>query len=100
MNIIAIFGAAFLLNLYLVILIIQDLDAKQKNSTCHSWEEDRYFHLMMKGLGMTWYEAAEEYYKIENFHHLLRINENIEKSLQKQHNLWQQTSSKLVKVED
>ena len=84
MNIIVIFAVAFLLDLYIIWLVIEDFDRKLKNATSHNLEKDKYFYLMIEGLGMSYHDAQEEYSKIEDYSHLLRINAEMKRFLKKE----------------
>ena len=84
MNIIAIFAIAFLLDLYIIWLVIEDFDKKLKNATCHHWERDKYFDLMVEGLGMSYHDAKEEYDKLEDYNHLLRVNSEMKRFVKKE----------------
>jgi hypothetical protein len=84
MNIIAIFAVAFLLDLYIIWLVIEDCDQRIKNATSYDLEKDRYFYLMIEGLGMSYHDAKEEYDKIETFSHLLRINSEMKRFIIKE----------------
>lgn len=77
-------GLAFLLNLYVIWLTINEFDKRFMRATSRFIEEDKYFDLMVNELGMKRYEAEEEYSKIESYSHLIRINKEMEKFLKKE----------------
>lgn len=77
-------GAGFLIQLYIIWLTMEELDKRFKNGTSPHIEMDKYFHLMINELGMTYYEAEEEYNKIETYSHLILVNRRMEKFLKKE----------------
>jgi hypothetical protein len=84
MNIIVIFTIALLLDLYIIWLVVQDCDQRIRNATSYDLERDKYFYLMVEGLGMSHRDAQEEYDKIEDFSHLLRINSEMKRFIIKE----------------